>query len=175
MGISNYIPQWIAGCNYLSQPEIPASGNKVLISGLEECGAEIPTKWLKQYVSFMVAILITSNVTDGITWLCVYRSLWNIYIAPTSALRMVKMNTKETLLDRKYALTSCLFNMHLNICLKRRICLKLPKTTVQIMLGFAWINKTNDAVLRLGAVHRVQRQYMHYNCDVFSDWDLAYI
>ena len=30
-GISNYVPQQTAGCNYLSLPEIPASGNKVLI------------------------------------------------------------------------------------------------------------------------------------------------
>ena len=30
-GISNYIPQFTMGCNYLSLPEIPASGNKVLI------------------------------------------------------------------------------------------------------------------------------------------------
>ena len=29
--ISNYISQKTAGCNYLSLPEIPASGNKVLI------------------------------------------------------------------------------------------------------------------------------------------------
>ena len=29
-GISNYIPQLTVGCNYLSLPEIPASGNKVL-------------------------------------------------------------------------------------------------------------------------------------------------
>ena len=29
-GISNYIPQFIVGCNYLSLPEIPASGNKFL-------------------------------------------------------------------------------------------------------------------------------------------------
>ena len=28
-GISNYIPQFTVGCNYLSLPEIPASGNKV--------------------------------------------------------------------------------------------------------------------------------------------------
>ena len=28
-GISNYIPQLNVGCNYLSLPEIPASGNKV--------------------------------------------------------------------------------------------------------------------------------------------------
>ena len=30
-GISNYISQFTAGCNYLSLPEIPASGNKVHI------------------------------------------------------------------------------------------------------------------------------------------------
>ena len=30
-GTSNYIPQFTVGCNYLSLPEIPASGNKVLI------------------------------------------------------------------------------------------------------------------------------------------------
>ena len=30
-GISNYIPQFTLGCNYLSLPDIPASGNKVLI------------------------------------------------------------------------------------------------------------------------------------------------
>ena len=30
-GISNYIPHKTAGCNYLSLPEIPASGNKVHI------------------------------------------------------------------------------------------------------------------------------------------------
>ena len=30
-GISNYIPQFTVGCNYLSLPEIPASGNQVLI------------------------------------------------------------------------------------------------------------------------------------------------
>ena len=30
-GISNYIPQFTVGCNYLSLPEMPASGNKVLI------------------------------------------------------------------------------------------------------------------------------------------------
>ena len=30
-GISNYIPQFTVGCNYLSLPEIPASGNKVFI------------------------------------------------------------------------------------------------------------------------------------------------
>ena len=29
--ISNYIPQYTAGCNYLFLPKIPASGNKVLI------------------------------------------------------------------------------------------------------------------------------------------------
>ena len=29
-GISTYIPQLTVGCNYLSLPEIPASGNKVL-------------------------------------------------------------------------------------------------------------------------------------------------
>ena len=29
-GINNYILQWNAGCNYLSLPEKPASGNKVL-------------------------------------------------------------------------------------------------------------------------------------------------
>ena len=33
-GKSNYIPQLTAGCNYLSLPEIPASGNKVLICSL---------------------------------------------------------------------------------------------------------------------------------------------
>ena len=31
-GIRNYVPQFTVGCNYLSLPEIPASGNKVLIS-----------------------------------------------------------------------------------------------------------------------------------------------
>ena len=31
VGISNYIPQYSVGCNYLSLPEIPASGSKVLI------------------------------------------------------------------------------------------------------------------------------------------------
>ena len=31
-GISNYIPQFTVGCSYLSQPEIPVSCNKVLIS-----------------------------------------------------------------------------------------------------------------------------------------------
>ena len=36
VGISNYIPQFTVGCNYLSLPEIPASGTKVLISPL--CG-----------------------------------------------------------------------------------------------------------------------------------------
>ena len=30
-GISKYIPQFNVGCNYLSLPEIPASGSKVLI------------------------------------------------------------------------------------------------------------------------------------------------
>ena len=30
-GISNYIPQFTVGCNYLSLSAIPASGNKVLI------------------------------------------------------------------------------------------------------------------------------------------------
>ena len=30
-GISIYIPQFTVGCNYLSLPEMPASGNKVLI------------------------------------------------------------------------------------------------------------------------------------------------
>ena len=30
-GISNYIPQFTVKCNYLSLPEIPASGNKVFI------------------------------------------------------------------------------------------------------------------------------------------------
>ena len=30
-GISNYIPQFTVGCNYLSLPEITVSGNKVLI------------------------------------------------------------------------------------------------------------------------------------------------
>ena len=30
-GIRNYIPQKTVGCNYLSLPEIPASGNNVLI------------------------------------------------------------------------------------------------------------------------------------------------
>ena len=29
----NYIPQFTVGCNYLSQPEIPAIGNKFLIYG----------------------------------------------------------------------------------------------------------------------------------------------
>ena len=33
-GISNYIPQFTVGCNYLSLPEIPASGNKALIYAL---------------------------------------------------------------------------------------------------------------------------------------------
>ena len=37
-GISNYIPQFTVGCNYLSLPEIPASGNKVLICALIPCG-----------------------------------------------------------------------------------------------------------------------------------------
>ena len=31
VGISNYIPQFTVGCSFLSLPEIPASGNKVLI------------------------------------------------------------------------------------------------------------------------------------------------
>ena len=30
-GISNYIPQFTVGCGYLSLPEIPASGAKVII------------------------------------------------------------------------------------------------------------------------------------------------
>ena len=30
VGISNYIPQFTVGCNYLSLPEIPASGDQVL-------------------------------------------------------------------------------------------------------------------------------------------------
>ena len=30
-GISNYIPQFTAGCDYLSLPKIPASGTNVLI------------------------------------------------------------------------------------------------------------------------------------------------
>ena len=46
-GISNYIPQFTVGCNYLSLPEIPASGTKVLISAL------VPTctssRYLVQY------------------------------------------------------------------------------------------------------------------------------
>ena len=33
-GISNYIPRLTVGCNYLSLPEIPASGNNVLICTL---------------------------------------------------------------------------------------------------------------------------------------------
>ena len=35
-GTSNYIPQFTMGCNYLSLPEVPASGNKVLISTMGE-------------------------------------------------------------------------------------------------------------------------------------------
>ena len=35
-GISNYIPQFTVGCNYLSLPEVPASGTKVFI--LAWCG-----------------------------------------------------------------------------------------------------------------------------------------
>ena len=41
-GISNYIPQFTVGCNYLSLPEIPASGNKVHIymwNNLRICGS----------------------------------------------------------------------------------------------------------------------------------------
>ena len=41
-GTSNYIPQWTSGCNYSFLPEIPASGNKVLIflfSDIDECAA----------------------------------------------------------------------------------------------------------------------------------------
>ena len=34
-GISNYIPQFTVGCNYLSLPEIPAPGNKVFICQLQ--------------------------------------------------------------------------------------------------------------------------------------------
>ena len=34
-GISNCIPQHTVGCNYLSLPEIPASGDKVFISYLQ--------------------------------------------------------------------------------------------------------------------------------------------
>ena len=30
-GISNYIPQFTVGCNYLSLPEIPASGTKIIL------------------------------------------------------------------------------------------------------------------------------------------------
>ena len=38
-GIRNYIPQFTVGCNYLSLPEVPASGSNVLIYGdcLHEC------------------------------------------------------------------------------------------------------------------------------------------
>ena len=36
-GISNFIPQFIVGCNYLSLPEILASGNKVLICDRDSC------------------------------------------------------------------------------------------------------------------------------------------
>ena len=40
-GISNYIPQFTVGCNYLSLPEIPASGNKVLLI----CGVAMQEWW----------------------------------------------------------------------------------------------------------------------------------
>ena len=40
-GISNYIMQFTVWCNYLSLPEIPASGNKVLIYGPNVIGQEL--------------------------------------------------------------------------------------------------------------------------------------
>ena len=56
-GISNYIPQFTVGCNYLSLSEIPASGAKVLIKmtllGLEGWTVYGPTR---------VLYLIFSNV-----------------------------------------------------------------------------------------------------------------
>ena len=42
-GIINYIPQFTVGCNYLSLPEIPVSGNKVLIYHGESTGTNATT------------------------------------------------------------------------------------------------------------------------------------
>ena len=51
--ISNYIPQNTVGCNNLSMPEKPASGNKVLNSSRNVC------QWLRS--------VVTSNVQGWIT------------------------------------------------------------------------------------------------------------
>ena len=48
--ISNYIPQYTVGCNYLYMPLIPASGNKVLILSLVIFmnATEVLLSWLVQ-------------------------------------------------------------------------------------------------------------------------------
>ena len=57
-GISNYIAQFTAGCNYLFLPEIPASGDKVLI-----CQYRIQQSTMKDGQSFRWYRCVEMNKT----------------------------------------------------------------------------------------------------------------
>ena len=51
---SNYIPQFTVGCNYWSRPEIPASGNKVLILLYQTA---LENHWKRHDVRFQLIIV----------------------------------------------------------------------------------------------------------------------
>ena len=63
-GISNCIPQYSVGCNYLLLPEIPASGDKVLICALViGNGFSILTHWVPVMAS---EIWVNTGLGNGL-------------------------------------------------------------------------------------------------------------
>ena len=77
-GISNYIPHFTVGCNYLSLQELPASGNKV-----HKCHLDGSWKWHITDVQFVLIteyrILGTSIISESRLryWKCwKYKTVW---------------------------------------------------------------------------------------------------
>ena len=73
-GIGNYIPQFTVGCNYLSLPEIPASGTKVLICSIQRLGGN---RGISKFVFVAVGGYIYLTV---VYFLCVPNSWFTIDI-----------------------------------------------------------------------------------------------
>ena len=76
-GISKYIPQWTAGRDYLSLPEIPASGNKVLIYW--DCLTGLRCSCLPSHCQHMLIMnagrwsVCEEAFARAAFWLCSYR------------------------------------------------------------------------------------------------------
>ena len=73
-GISNCIPQYSVGCNYLSLPKIPASGTKVL--NYLDNNVDNVKRTIKFYIIF---IRLITYIRKCITVLSKYWFIWAIF------------------------------------------------------------------------------------------------